>query len=197
MSPTPSLLLHCAALALVLVGCGDPSHGGAASGPPPQPPAPVPAPAAPPSPLPSAPPEQDAPVRAPNAVLRATLTLARTRVKHASELEMRVTITNGGTEPYPYSTWFLGAASLRLTARDRTGRQVPPGPPPVPREWDPAERHVIPPGGTFEIPFSGSSYFMSEPPPGPYEIRFEHSSPRAEGQDAPVETPRVKFEVLP
>ncbi len=163
------------------------------------PPPPVRAPAAldpTPSEAPN-PPELDLIMHADPALVHATLTLAQTRVKRAGDLEMRVTITNEGTEPYPYSTWFLTAPSLRLQARDRAGRQVPPGPPPVPREWDPAERHVIPPGGTFVLEFKGRDYFLSQPPPGPYEIRFVHGTPRADGLDSPVETPWMRFDVVP
>jgi len=136
-------------------------------------------------------------MRADPSVIHATLTLAQTRVRSAADLEIRVTIANEGTEPYPYSTWFLEAPSLRLQARDLAGEQVPPGPPPMPRLWDPAERHVIPPGGTFVLKFKGREYFLSQPPPGQYEIRFMHSSPLADGLDSPVATPWVRFEVVP
>jgi hypothetical protein len=189
-----SSLLCLAAPILALIACRDAAHGEAASGPPPSARS-----ASSPSPSPPSaePSELDLIMHANPSVVHATLTLAEPRVKSAVDLEIRVTITNEGTEPYPYSTWFLGAASLRLQARDLSGKPVRPGPPPVPRAFDPAERNVIPPGGSFVVTYKGLEYFLSLPPPGQYEIRFQHTSPRADGLDSPIETPWVRFEVRP
>jgi len=129
--------------------------------------------------------------------LRASLTLAESRVKKATDLRIRVALTNTGSAPYPYSTWFLDAASLRLQVRDVDEAPFNSGPPPMPREFDPAERHVIPPGGSFVVEYSGNEYFGIDPAPGDYEIRFLHRSPRADGAGAPIESEWVRFEIRP
>jgi hypothetical protein len=123
---------------------------------PPRPLAPPAPPAAPrPAEPPPAPSELDLLGHADPSTLRVTLTLAENRVKSTTDLAIRVVVTNTGPEPYPYSTWFLAAASLHLQARGLDGMPLPVWSPPVPREFDPTEREVIPPGGSFVLQYTG------------------------------------------
>ena len=105
--------------------------------------------------------------------MQVELSLARTRVPSAQDLDIQVRITNDGGEAVRLNTLFLPMPSVVLRVRDGAGRSVPLGPPPVP-PLDDGEtgRVLLEPGGSVQLSYAGGRMFGVAPPPGRYAVRF-------------------------